>query len=71
MWRSVSIGNKEWGVPAYDGAIFSIDSSVSKAGAALDEIKQKYGSVENFIRDELKIRDESIIELKNFLLTES
>ena len=39
--------------------------------AALDEIKQKYGSVENFIRDELKIRDESIIELKNFLLTES
>ena len=37
--------------------------------AALDEIKQKYGSVENFIRDELKIRDESIIELKNFLLT--
>ena len=39
--------------------------------AALDEIKQKYGNVENFIRDELKIRDESIIELKNFLLTES
>ena len=39
--------------------------------AALDEIKQKYGSVENFIRDELKIRDESIIKLKNFLLTES
>ena len=39
--------------------------------AALDEIKQKYGSVENFIRDELKIRDESIIELKNFLLTQS
>ena len=39
--------------------------------AALDEIKQKYGSVENFIRDELKIRDESIVELKNFLLTES
>ena len=39
--------------------------------AALDEIKQKYGSVKNFIRDELKIRDESIIELKNFLLTES
>ena len=39
--------------------------------AALDEIKQKYGSVENFIRDDLKIRDESIVELKNFLLTES
>ena len=39
--------------------------------AALDEIKQKYGSVENFIRDELEIPDQSIIELKNFLLTES
>ena len=39
--------------------------------AALDEIKQKYGNVETFIRDELKIPDQSIIELKNFLLTES
>ena len=39
--------------------------------AALDEIKQKYGNVETFIRDELEIPDQSIIELKNFLLTES
>ena len=30
------------------------------------KMKQKHGSVENFIRDELKIRDESLIELKKF-----
>ena len=39
--------------------------------AALDEIKLNYGSVESFIKDGLEIPDESIVELKNFLLTDS
>ncbi len=39
--------------------------------AALDEIKLNYGNVESFIKDGLEIPDESIVELKNFLLTDS
>ena len=35
LWHAVSRGNKEWGVPAYDGTMFSSDVTVSKAGAAL------------------------------------
>ncbi|NQY81574.1 MAG: hypothetical protein HRT36_00665 [Alphaproteobacteria bacterium] len=38
LWKAVSFGNREWGVPAYNGTIFSSDSSVSKAGAELNEI---------------------------------
>tara|TARA_B100000989_G_C19475876_1_gene442870 strand:+ start:351 stop:1235 length:885 start_codon:yes stop_codon:yes gene_type:complete len=39
--------------------------------AALDEIKLNYGNIESFIKDGLEIPDESIVELKNFLLTDS
>lgn len=35
LFRAVSIGHPEWGVPAYDGGLFSSDKSVSPAGAAL------------------------------------
>ena len=39
LWRAVSKGNKEWGVPAYDGTMFSNDPAVSKAGATIDMIE--------------------------------
>lgn len=38
LWRAVAGGNSEWGVPAYDGGLFSEDPKVSECGAALAEI---------------------------------
>jgi hypothetical protein len=35
LFRAVHIGNTEWGVPAYDGALFTTDKTISPAGAAL------------------------------------
>ena len=35
LWRAVDKGNGEWGVPAYNGGLFSDDVRVSTAGAAL------------------------------------
>ncbi len=36
--RAVDRGNREWGVPAYDGGLFSEDGEVSPAGARLAEV---------------------------------
>lgn len=38
LWRAVSNGNDEWGVPVYNGAMFSEEASISKAGAELAKI---------------------------------
>jgi hypothetical protein len=38
LFRAVSIGNAEWGVPAYDGGLFTTDRAVAPAGAALAAI---------------------------------
>ena len=35
LWRAVDTGNSGWGVPAYDGGLFSHDPDVSPPGAAL------------------------------------
>ena len=35
LWQAVAAGNAEWGVPAYDGGLFTGDAQVSPAGAAL------------------------------------
>ena len=35
LWRAVDQGNTTWGVPAYDGGLFSENPDVSSAGAAL------------------------------------
>ena len=35
LWNAVSDGNPEWGVPAYDGGLFSDDPEVSLPGASL------------------------------------
>ena len=39
LWRAISRGNKEWGVPAYGGTMFSFDQSDSKVGFELGKIK--------------------------------
>ena len=38
LWGAVSSGNSDWGVPAYNGGLFSGDVRVSRAGASLSLI---------------------------------
>ncbi len=38
LWCAVAEGNREWGIPAYDGGLFTDDPTISKAGAALADI---------------------------------
>ena len=38
LFRAVDKGNREWGVPAYNGALFSKDPETSPVGALLNEI---------------------------------
>lgn len=38
LFRAVNIGNIEWGVPEYNGGLFTDDKAVSPAGAALAAI---------------------------------
>ena len=39
VWRAVDKGNSGWGVPAYNGGLFSDDPDVSAAGAALTHLE--------------------------------
>ncbi len=50
LWQAVSLGNKEWGVPAYGGTMFSSDKNISKAGAAIDMIELPNSSFELALR---------------------
>ena len=38
LFDTVNVRNKEWGVPNYNGGLFSTDAAVSKIGAALTEV---------------------------------
>jgi hypothetical protein len=39
LWLAVDTGNVEWGVPLYDGGLFSSDPAVNAAGAAIAEVR--------------------------------
>ena len=39
LWQAVDNRNDDWGVPAYNGGLFSSDRRVSRAGAALSELQ--------------------------------
>ena len=39
VWDAVNHGNRDWGVPAYNGGLFSADPEVSPSGAAIADIK--------------------------------
>ena len=39
LWEAVSAGNKDWGVPTYNGTLFSSDPEINEAGAALADIR--------------------------------
>ncbi|MDE0642605.1 MAG: hypothetical protein OXH95_00495 [bacterium] len=38
LWNAVDQGNRGWGVPAYNGGLFSHDPEISPAGAALSDL---------------------------------
>ncbi|MPZ15673.1 MAG: hypothetical protein GEU73_14835, partial [Chloroflexi bacterium] len=35
LWRAVDKGNRDWGVPAYNGGLFSNEPNINEAGVAL------------------------------------
>ncbi len=39
LWQAVAAGHPEWGVPAYDGGLFTADQKVSRVGAELARIE--------------------------------
>jgi hypothetical protein len=39
LWTAVDLGNVGWGVPQYNGGLFSSDPNVSKPGAALSRLR--------------------------------
>ena len=39
LWDAVNGGNRDWGVPPYDGGLFSTDPEVSPSGAAIAGIR--------------------------------
>ncbi len=56
LWRAISEGNSEWGIPAYDGGLFADDPEVSKAGAELATITLSNEIFENTLRQLLVIK---------------
>jgi len=50
LWRAVSVGNSEWGVPAYNGGLFSDDPNVSLPGADLAAMSLPNGIFEKALR---------------------
>ena len=39
LWRAVDSGNSGWGVPAYNGGLFSLDPDISPSGSALASLR--------------------------------
>jgi len=39
LFRAVDRGHSDWGVPAYDGGLFSSDAAVSPIGAAIEDLE--------------------------------
>jgi hypothetical protein len=39
LWLAVDVGNVEWGVPAYNGGLFSSAADVNAAGASLAQLR--------------------------------
>ncbi len=56
LWQAVAAGNPEWGVPAYDGGLFSNDRHISAAGAGLATITLPNEVFETALRHLLVIK---------------
>ena len=55
LWSAVAVGNSEWGVPAYNGGLFSSDPHISPDGAELAKISLPNSSFEEALRHLLVI----------------
>ena len=55
LFRAVDRGNREWGVPPYDGGLFSEDPEVSRVGALLAEVALPNTVVGPALRDLLLV----------------
>lgn len=55
LWNAVAVGNPEWGIPAYDGGLFTSDPVVSLLGAELARLSLPNASFEAALRDLLVI----------------
>jgi hypothetical protein len=55
LFRAVAIGNPEWGVPAYNGGLFSADPLISAAGAELAKISLPDSAFQPALQDLLLI----------------
>ena len=55
LWNAVDVGNPEWGIPAYDGGLFTRDSAVSPIGAELAGLSLPNVFFEAALRDLLVI----------------
>ncbi len=55
LWQAVAEGNREWGVPAYDGGLFTSDAAVSASGAELAHIALPNETFEAALRSLLVI----------------
>jgi hypothetical protein len=55
LFRAVAVGNPEWGVPAYDGGLFTTDPTISPPGAALAKIDLENGAFEPALQSLLLI----------------
>ena len=63
LWSAVEQGNKELGLPAYGGTIFSSNESISKAGYELSKIKLNNKYYEEALRNILITNTEKNIYL--------
>lgn len=57
LFRAVDVGNPEWGVPAYDGGLFSSDKAVSKAGAEIENLRLPNAGLVPVLKDLLLIEN--------------
>lgn len=55
LWQAVAVGNREWGVPAYDGGLFTDDANVSRVGAELADVVLTNATFETALRGLLVI----------------
>ena len=61
LWNAVSEGHKTWGIPVYNGTMFSSDPDVSQIGAELAEIKVENEYMEKTLSALLLTEEQEIL----------
>jgi hypothetical protein len=58
LFRAVDVGNREWGVPPYNGGLFTEDAAVSRVGALLAPLRLPNTILGPALRDLLLVETE-------------